>query len=379
MPGLTIQDPVLFSAVLASQNILPGDVILLADGIYRGDFTLNSSINGLPGNPVKIMPRHPGKVVIDGTFRVFGDYVEIYDIDFTDSRSDRYLYTQGIMLDSIGGAIYGCSICDIHNTGVRWSLQGPGDISENIIYNNGYRTADTLPHGYAIYGLNNLGGLKTIARNIFFAEFGKYTIHLYTGDQYLKDFHVIDNILCGDALHTGGGYGMSNFAFNGNWQYQYWAQLGRYSDPGTNQDATVLNNTLIQLSSFLLYDFQTVTAAGNQVYEIPNFPYTEGYTQLPLPATLTRIIPYTKSKRWLGALAIFNRDAAPFVPVDFSSLLAPGSYRLRNGQNISETWAFETSGSPVQVPTAFTSAPRIGDDPTISTWPYFGALVIEVV
>ena len=69
------------------------------------------------------MPRHPGKVVIDGTFKVFGDYVEIYDIDFTDSRTDRYLYTEGIMFDSIGGSIYGCSICDIHTDGVRWSLR----------------------------------------------------------------------------------------------------------------------------------------------------------------------------------------------------------------------------------------------------------------
>ena len=41
MAGLTIQDPALFSAVLQSPNILPGDIILLADGIYQGDWVFS--------------------------------------------------------------------------------------------------------------------------------------------------------------------------------------------------------------------------------------------------------------------------------------------------------------------------------------------------
>jgi len=77
-------------------------------------------------------------------------------------------------------------------------------------------------------------------------------------------------------------------------------------------------------------------------------------------------------------VAIFNRDSAESVPVDFSSLLSEGRYRLRNGQNITETWAFDYLGGLVNVPTGWTSAPRIGDETTTSTWPVFGGLVIEV-
>ena len=74
---------------------------------------------------------------------------------------------------------------------VRWSLQGPGEISENIIYNNGYRNPDGTGAGHAIYGINTLGGLKTIARNLFFKQFGRYTIHLYTdGSQCTQGFSL---------------------------------------------------------------------------------------------------------------------------------------------------------------------------------------------
>ena len=85
----------------------------------------------------------------------------------------------------------------------------------------------TPAHGHAIYGMNNLGGLKTIARNLFFKQFGKYTIHLYTeGSNALKDFHCIDNVICGHPVHTGGGLGLSNFLYDGNWQYQAWCSTG---------------------------------------------------------------------------------------------------------------------------------------------------------
>ena len=51
---------------------------------------------------------------------------------------------------------------------------------------------------------------------------------------------------------------------------------------------------------------------------------------------------------------------------------------MRNGQNVHETWPFEYAGGTVNVPTGWSSAPRIGDDATEPTWPLFGGLVIEV-
>lgn len=385
MPGLTINDPVTLDAAIHSENILPGDIIQLADGIYQGDFVVWEAVSGTAARPVKIMPRHPGKVVIDGSLLVIGSYVEIYDIDFTNSNPDRHLLTNSIELISPGVGLYGCSATDLHNNGVRWTQLGPGEICENIIYNNGYRIADGSGHGHAVYGVNTLGGLKTIARNLFYEQFGRYSIHLYTeGDKALKDFHCVDNIIAGHPVHSGGGQGQSNFAYEGNIQYGEWCQLGRYSAPGTNKDITIRNNKFIQLNFQVLRldDWQTVISEGNEVYDCPawdwsNPLYSVGFTDMPLPTVLTHIIPFSKSKRWLGAVAIFNRDSAEWVNVDFSSLLVPGSYRLRNGQNINETWEFEYAGGSVNVPTGWTSAARHGDDATVPTWPVFGGLVVE--
>jgi hypothetical protein len=389
MAGLVVNDSVTFSQAIQSHNIIPGDILQLTDGIYKGDWVITFS--GSSGNPIKIMPRHPGKVVIDGSLLVSGSYIEIYDIDFTDSRPDRHVVTNGITMNRPGCGLFGCSICDLHFNGVNTFGSGVRDFKENIIYNNGYLEADNSGHGHAIYGRNNLGGLSTIARNLFFKQLGRYTIHIYSqSENYLKDFHCIDNIICGHPVHTGGGLGLSNFLYDGNIQYGRYCQLGRYSPPGSNMDATIVNNTFIELVrgvkgddgkvySYYVFDFQSRFEENNLVYHCESWPDYPGYTLLPVPPTLTRVIPFSKSKRWLGAVAIYNRDSAETVAVDFSSLLPNDSYRLRNGQNIIETWEFDYTGGAVNVPTDWTSAARIGDSPTVSTWPIFGGLVIEKV
>lgn len=60
------------------------------------------------------------------------------------------------------------------------------------------------------------------------------------------------------------------------------------------------------------------------------------------------------------------------------STLAAGTYKLKNTQNLDETWEFEYATGNVNIPTNFTSGALIGDayQPD-TTFPLFGAFVIE--
>lgn len=102
-----------------------------------------------------------------------------------------------------------------------------------------------------------------------------------------------------------------------------------------------------------------------------------GYTVQAAPEAYTWFTLFSKSARWAGMLTIYNRDSAENVSVTLTGL-ANGSYRMRNAQNPAETWAFEYAGEAVSVPTAWTSAARIGGTTHPPTWPVFGALMVEV-
>ncbi len=380
MAGLSIDDPVTLAQALASKNIYPGDTLRLRAGTYAGDWVAN--IGGTQAAPVRIMPYNGEKVTIDGTWTFNQPYLEVYDVEITNSDPDRHAIDTGITMNYPGCWLIGCDIHDLHSSGANWFGSGAGGIVECMIRNNGY-ISDDGGHGHGIYTHNNGGGARSIARNVFFDQLGNYTIHIYSGDSNaLKDYTVEDNIICGDPVHTGGGLGLIDFIYRNNFQFGEYCQQGRYSGDNQNINGQITGNTFIDLVSYSVnadctYTWDNLTEADNLVYG--GEPASRaGYTLLDQPATLIKLVQFTKSERWLGSLAVFNRDSAQTVSVDFSSVLSNGNYRLRNGQNPSETWDFVFAGSAVGVPMdIWSSAARIGDTTPPTTYPIFGAFVIE--
>ena len=164
MTGLTIDNPVKFSTAILSNRLVPGDTLYLRGGTYTGDWGV--VVGGTPGLPIKIMPYNGEQVIIDGSITFLAPYVEIYDIDFTDSRTDRHITTNAVRCDYPGIGIYGCRITDLHTSGVNWFGSGVGELAECVIYNNGNRFADNSIHGHDLYTHNDFGGTRIIARNI---------------------------------------------------------------------------------------------------------------------------------------------------------------------------------------------------------------------
>jgi hypothetical protein len=383
MSGLSINDPIDFKWAISSPKVIPGDTLLLRGGTYKGDWTVG--IKGIAGKPVTIRPYDGEQVVIDGSMNVDAPYVEIYDIDFTDSRTDRTEKgtTPGISAPQPGFGLFGCTVSNLHSSGVYWFNSGEGAICENIILNNGYREANGEGVAHGVYTHNHAGGARQIARNLFYDQFGKYCFQIYSGgNNYLRDYTVEDNIICGDAAHTGGGLGLKDFIYRRNIQWYDYCQQGRYAfDHGWNENGQILDNVFIDLYGYSVnadcsYKWINLTESGNVVYG--GEPKSRaGYEVRERPATFVRVIPFSKSSRWLAGVAIYNRDNAKTVPVDFKDTITPGKYKLRNSQNPAETWDFEYTSGVVDVPTTWTAQARIGDRENTPAWPVFGGLVVE--
>lgn len=302
MSGLTISNPIRFEKVINSSRVIPGDVLHLRGGIYKGYWKLN--IGGTKEQPVIIKSYNKEKVTIDGSLTFARDYLRIQDVEITDSNPDRTQITDGISMNVRGCELIGCFIHDLHNSGANWF--GPeGRITECFIKDNGYIDTDKLGHGHAIYSHNHQGGTHWIERNLLGDQYGKYSIHLYSGGaNYLKDFSCIDNVIFGNPVHTGGGLGLIDFLYQGNIQFGDYCQQGRYGYDHQNQNGQILDNLFIRLTSYTVnqdcnLEWLNLIESGNTVWN--GQPSNRaGYTVEPEPRSWSKFIPFTLSERWSG-------------------------------------------------------------------------------
>jgi hypothetical protein len=299
MSGLLEADPVSFSVALASDRILPGDRLILLDGVYSGSW--NSVWSGTEAAPITVEPLHHGKVTIDGSMTMDGDWQKWSDLDFTDSAVDRTSSTPGITMNHVGDTLIGCHVHHLRGNGVSWMGSGVGAIRECWFEENGWNS-ETDTFGHAIYSHNNTGGLREIARCLFGNQVGDYTIHIYSGgENYLRDFWVHHNIVLGDAVHCGGGLGLKNLLFEYNYIFGDWAQIGRYNLEGTSNDGIIRNNDFVAVGSLTIPIPAEFTISDNRLMsdsEMDDPP--AGIVKSGLPATYSIEIPFTESKRWAG-------------------------------------------------------------------------------
>lgn len=299
MSGLSLSDPISFSKVISSPNVIPGDVILLRGGTYRGYWHLD--IGGSEDNPIIIKPYNNEPVIIDGGLKFNRPYIKICDIEFLDSNLDITNITESIDMSQIGCWLIGCHIHNLHNSGVQWFSSGVGGIVECWIHDNGYHdNSDGLGHGHAIYTHNNLGGTRLIARNLLGEQRGKYSLHVYSvANNYLRDYVIEDNVINGDPAICGGGLGLRNYTCQRNIEYHdYWFQ-GRYSlQP--NDGGLIKDNLFIGLYDYSVQsNFQNLIEENNIVWG--GQPSNRaGYVVNPMPIHWTKFIPFSLSEKYLG-------------------------------------------------------------------------------
>lgn len=170
MSGLDIDDPVKFETLVSSPRIVPGDTIKLAPGIYKPppgwptrNWIISDQVSGTVDAPVIICPRDgPGTVTIDGGLDILGAYVQLQDLEITNTDTVRVCSgtdrPAGVVLNNDGCKVINCIIHDTGHPGICIPGGSLGcEISECIIYHVGiYDTTDMTDdtpwtRGSAIY------------------------------------------------------------------------------------------------------------------------------------------------------------------------------------------------------------------------------------
>jgi hypothetical protein len=174
MSGLTINDPIRFSEVLASQNVIPGDVLHLRGGTYLGNAI---NFQGTAEAPITVQPYNGEPVIFDGMVSVTGLYTHLKNITFRNTdptKSTVYITGFGIELDT----------CDISGAflGVSWFGSGFGKLINCAFHDTG---------SYGIYTHNHVGGAREITDCTFTDIGGAYDLHMYSDSaNAVRDYTV---------------------------------------------------------------------------------------------------------------------------------------------------------------------------------------------
>jgi hypothetical protein len=364
-------NPAELSVALNWTRIGPGDTIYLRGGTYTGDFVCD--IDGTAALPIHIKP-YPGEFpIIDGSLIVTGNHVHFYDMEirysgWTNRESAPEEDIKIIDLRGANNRLIGCVIHDTFNNG-SWETNTSGGLYECLIYNCGcHRAASDDDEGHAIYTQNEFA-TQSHHNNICWGQYN-FGLHGYTAGGLLDYFDWRYNICFRNtgrqfALGGLGGQRAHNCTLDSNVMLEGdgWlkgndiALTNNYSPNGFTIDAASVN----------------VTQSGNTF-------------TAPGSGTNIFVFPRTYKAGW-AHVSIFNWDSADNVNLDLSSVtgLNEGdTYNLHNAQDYFTDIATGTvpANKIISVDMRAVShsvVARIGSTAVATTFPTFGAFVVEKV
>lgn len=334
-----------------------GETVYAPEGTYTGDFTVPAGVT--------LRPVENARVVIDVLNQFDLSGATVIDIEFTSLNPDRTVIQDGLTMSAVNSHLIGCSVYDVHSSGVNWFSSGAGEITECLFYNNGYRDINQEGHGHNIYSHNNGGGERIVRNNFLLGGMGKYALHIYSGGKNaLKDYHAFQNITVNRPTIVGGGLGVSGLVYHDNIQHVNACYIGRYSS--NNLDCTVRDNMFTGSAFLEITDFETVIESGNET----------------ITDARSVVFPCTQTTRKRAHIAIFNPKRLEAVDVDVSALgLDEGVYTLVNAQNPAESRpiTINRAGMMTAPMMDWTAALRYGEpyNARTPTMPVFGTFILR--
>lgn len=376
MAGLTVDNPAVWSRVIQSGNILPGDVLSLAAGNYSGD--IPAFIDGTAAKPIIIRPRAGASVVFNDGLKILGDYIQFENIEFvysgwtsrlseqsgsapTDIPKNKIMQASGNWISFIN--------CHIHDVPSAWFGGDGGDVVGCHIHSIGWDAPDR-GHGHGIYSQNRSPATKRFAYNLIHECYG-WGIHIWDEANPLDNYTVEYNVIFGSGspgveskpniLHGGQNTVCHNNLHRNNLTYR-----GRGNEYGysAGMDTSTLSNN---------YYPDGIVKANCDITETDNY-------YGPAVGNQVFVYPYVTGK---GYITIYNQAQADSITVDVSSILGVGDdYTLANAQDISTDIVSGTVGEAgtididMRAISHTVTGPIAGTAPA-TTFPLFGCFVIE--
>ncbi len=415
----------LATALAHPSAVKGGDTIWLRGGTYVGRF--ESALAGSVDAPIVVRQAPGERARIDGgpgpleaTLTIGGQYTWYWGFEVFSSGGRRTSSEDGSAPGDLnrGSCIGGAQ--DRPHPGIRlvnlvlhdgtdaigfFEAEEDAEIHGNLIYNNGWDGATDRGHGNGMY-IQNRTGKKRITDNIVFGQY-EQGLQIYGSDAaYLDNIEVIGNSIFENGAPS--AYGRSrNLLFGGgriahdgriesNVTYHADSPEGSVTtgvslgyDAGISR-FTILNNWFTAGGGLFSCDFSgaidQLTMTGNDFVRgvdgidlsaYPNNVY-HGDVKPTGSNVFVRENAYEPGR---ANITVLNWDRLPFVDVDVSGVLAPGSaFEIRNAQDFFSppVVAGVFSGGIIRVPLSGLTAasPTGASRAAVPTGPEFNVFIL---
>lgn len=351
----------LMYALLAPEEVHPGDTVWVRGGTYVGHF--GCFLNGTAEAPI-IIRAFPGEratlaVAADDpnvTLFVGSRHVWFWGLEFTSTNVETL--TTNASAVYVRGAFNRFIHCVFHDA----TGNGIGDeegVGTQIIgclsYFNGRKTNDDA-YAYGVYGQNN-GAHKTYSDNFFLNNFGNYQLHMYSENERVDSFMIRHNVVAStvsaSTLMFSAAPGPvdividSNYFFGATLAAPLWTERkalvrpiirgnqfmrGIMSFRNTTVDRFFQGNTIYG-------GLPIVTSSGGtpQIFDHTTLPQNTWLVSSGVPPrpssgrVIVRQSPYEPGR---ANIVVYNWEQRDAVDVDVAGVMQPGmSFVVRDAQN----------------------------------------------
>lgn len=206
--GESISQPLSLPRALSlSSPLSPGDSLVLLDGIYGGNFSVD--LSGSDQSPIVIIPQHEGKVIIDtginsidGTgLTVNGSNIWLVGIHLTSSTLEKredlgneVLYETGISVFGNHVKLINCWVYDVPGSGLQlWRPSRNLEVYGCVIFNNGSQSpVRGTGHGMYIQHQDSDNPINLV-NNVLFQN-ASQGINIYTTNPTNGGINLFGNV-----------------------------------------------------------------------------------------------------------------------------------------------------------------------------------------